>query len=266
MTDYQTILFDVDRHVATITINRPEAMNSFTRMMMEEFSAVWKRISEDDDIHAVVLRAAEGRAFCTGVDVKASQEPGGRVMHDNVFTAEDPGAALGPKSNRCWKPVVCAVHGMAAGGAFYWLNECDIIIASEDATFFDPHVTYGMTAALEPIGATYKIPLGDVLRMTLLGNDERISAATAQRIGLVSEVVARDDLWTHARILADLIAAKPPAAIQGSVKAIWESLDLPRSVALQNGLNYCQLGNPVGTAQVDRAALMANKDKKYRVR
>ena len=266
MSDYQTILFESDAHVATITINRPEAMNSFTRQMMEEFREVWKTISEDEDIHVVVLRATKGRAFCTGVDVKAAQEPGGSVMHDNIFTAEDPGNMLGPKSNNCWKPVVTAVHGMAAGGAFYWLNESDIIIASDDATFFDPHVTYGMVAALEPIGATYKMPLGDVLRMTLLGNDERISAETAQRIGLVSEVVAMDDLWAHARKLADMIAAKPPAATQGSIRAIWESLDMPRSVALQNGLKYCQVGNPVGTAQVDRAALMANKDKKYLIR
>src|SRR3546814_10280671 len=93
----------------------------------------------------------------------------------------------------CWKPVIAAVHGMAAGGAFYWLNESDIIICSEDATFFDPHVTYGMTSALEPIGMTYHMPLHDVLRMVLLGNDERIGAGTALRIGLVSEITTRED-------------------------------------------------------------------------
>src|SRR3546814_9246768 len=73
-------------------------------------------------------------------------------------------STLGPKSMNCWKPVIAAVHGMAAGGAFYWLNESDIIICSEDATFFDPHVTYGMTSALEPIGMTYHMPLHDVDR------------------------------------------------------------------------------------------------------
>jgi enoyl-CoA hydratase/carnithine racemase len=113
-----------------------------------------------------------------------------------------------------------------------------------------------LTAALEPIGATYRMPLGDVLRMALLGNDERISAATALRIGLVTEVVTLENLWDRARALAATIAAKPPAATQGTVRAIWESLDLPRSVALQMGLKYCQIGNPIGTAQVDRAAIM----------
>jgi enoyl-CoA hydratase/carnithine racemase len=262
---FETILFEKNDHVATVTINRPEALNAFTRRMLEEFGFLWRNIAEDDDVHAVVLRAAPGRAFSTGVDVKLTREPDQAIMHDNVWTAEDPGDRLGPKANRCWKPVVTAVHGMAAGGAFYWINESDIIIASEDASFFDPHVTYGMTAALEPIGATYRMPLGDVLRMALLGNDERISAATALRIGLVSEVVPLDRLWERADQLARIIAAKPPAATQGTVRAIWESLDLPRTMALQVGLKYCQVGNPVGTAQVDRFAIMGQA-KKYETR
>jgi enoyl-CoA hydratase/carnithine racemase len=264
---YQTILLDIANHVATITINRPDAMNSFNKTMVEEFEALWKELAWNDDVHVCVLRAAPGKAFCTGVDVKESRQPGNEVVRlDNVWHCEDPGKFLGPKSMNCWKPVVAAVHGMAAGGAFYWLNECDIVICSDDATFFDPHVTYGMTSALEPIGMTYKMPLQDVLRMVLLGNDERVTAETALRIGIVSEVVARDGLWDRAAELAAIVAAKPPAATAGSLKAIWQSLDLPRSVALLNGLKYCQIGNPVGVPQVDRAALMADKAKKFTLR
>ena len=264
---YETILVEIIDHVATITINRPQAMNSFTRRMCEEFAQLWKDIGENNDVHCCVLRAAPGRAFCTGVDVKASQEPGQSVVDlANIWHCEDPGKFLGPKSMNCWKPVIAAVHGMAAGGAFYWLNECDIVICSDDATFFDPHVTYGMTSALEPIGMTYKMPLQDVLRMVLLGNDERLSAQTAMRVGIVSEVVPLDRLWPRAAELAAIVAAKPPAATAGSVKAIWQSLDLPRSVALTNGLRYCQIGNPVGIPQVDRAALMANKAKRFTLR
>ncbi len=264
---YETILVDVADHVATITINRPEAMNSFTRTMMEEFRQLWHEIAWNDDIHVSVVRAARGRAFCTGVDVNsAAKGEAPAVDLDNIWHCFDPGDYLGPKSMHCWKPMICAVHGMAAGGAFYWLNEADIIIASEEATFFDPHVTYGMTSALEPIGMTYKMPLADVLRMVLLGNDERMSAEYAKSIGLVSEVVKLEDLWARANELALQIAAKPPAAIQGSVKAIWTSLDMPRSVALANGLKYPQIGNPVGVPQVNREALMANKAKKYTLR
>lgn len=262
---YETIIVETANHIATVTINRPAAMNSFTARMMEEFAYFWRHAAENDDIHVVVLRAAPGRAFSTGVDVKAAGEPGGQIFHDNVFTAADPGEKLGPKANQCWKPVIVAVHGLCGGGAFYWVNEADIVIAAEDAAFFDPHVTYGLTAALEPIGLTYKVPLGDVLRMALLGNDERISALTALRIGLVSEVLPLEELWPRAQALAEIIAVKPAAAIQGSVKAIWESLDLPRSVALRTGMKYCQIGNPIGTAQVDRAAIMG-KQKTYSTR
>ncbi len=263
--DYETILVDVADHVATVTINRPEAMNAFTRRMMDEFHHLWRSVAEDNSIHAVVLRAAMGRAFSTGVDVKTPRGPGEEILHDNVWTAADPGERLGPKMSRCWKPVVVAAHGLCAGGAFYWLSEADIVICSEEATFFDPHVTYGMTAALEPILASYRMPLGDVLRMALLGNDERICAETAKRIGLVTEVVPLDQLWERADKLARLIAAKPPAAIQGTVRAIWESLDMNRTTALQTALKYCQLGNPIGTAQVDRAAIMASA-KSYEIR
>ena len=188
---YETILFEqgADK-VATVTINRPEALNSFTRKMCEEFRQVWERIRVDSSINAVVLRASPGRAFCPGVDVRGG---GGNVlMYDDVFAQVDPGEYLGPKQNRLWKPVVAAVHGMCAGGAFYWINEADIVICSQDATFFDPHVTYGMVAALEPIGLRQRVPLPEVLRMALLGNDERIGAATALRISLVTEVTP----WT----------------------------------------------------------------------
>lgn len=264
--NYKTILLDVENHVATVTINRPEALNSFNKPMLQEFEHLWRWVAETDDIHVVVLRAALGRAFSTGADVKAAEEPDESMFHGNVWTDADPGEKLGPKSMKCWKPVVAAIHGMCAGGAFYWIGECDIIICSDDASFFDPHVTYGMTAALEPIHATYRMPLGDVLRMTLLGNDERISAQTALRIGLVTEIVARDALWARAQELAAKIAAKPPAAIQGSTRAIWESLDMNRTTALATGLKYCQVGNPVGVPQVDRWALMGKGKIAYETR
>lgn len=248
---FSTLLVERAGRVATVTLNRPQSMNAFNQVMVEDFARLWALVRSDDEVHAVVLRAAEGRAFCTGVDVREG------IRHEtNVWSQADPGAQLGPKQNKVWKPVVTAVHGLCAGGAFYWINESDIVICSDDAEFFDPHVTYGMTAALEPIGLARRVPLGEVLRMALLGNDERMTAQTALRAGLVSEVVTRAELWKRADELACAIAAKPPAAIQGTVRAIWESLDLPRSVALNMGLAYTHIGNPIGQAQIDRQAIM----------
>jgi enoyl-CoA hydratase/carnithine racemase len=244
--NYETILFEVNDHVATVTLNRPEALNAFNQRMLDEFRTLWNRVRNDDDIRVVVLRAAGERAFCTGADVK------NRIFfHPNVWTQLDPAESLSPKINQVWKPLVCAVHGMAAGGAFYWINEADIVICSDDAMFFEPHVTYGRTAALEPIGLTYRIPLGDVLRMALLGNDERMSTERALQIGLVTEVVPRADLWDRADALARQIAAKPPIAIQGTVRAIWEALDSPRTAAIRHALAYTQISNRDGMAEVD---------------
>ncbi|GAB2857109.1 enoyl-CoA hydratase/isomerase family protein [Nocardioides pacificus] len=244
---YQTVLVDVSDHVATVTLNRPEKMNSFNQTMVDEFRALWARVRNDDDIHVVVLRAAGERAFCTGVDVSE-----GIDMAENVWSQVDPGDGLSPKANKVWKPVIAAVHGMVAGGAFYWLNDCDIIIGADDATFFDPHVSYGMTSALEPIGLARRIPLGEAMRWALIGLDERMSAARAREIGLLSELVPYDALWARADELARIIAAKPPAAVQGTVKAVWETLDLDRATAQAVGFGYTTIGNPIGTAQVSR--------------
>jgi enoyl-CoA hydratase/carnithine racemase len=250
---YETILVDIRDGVATVTLNRPERMNSFNRAMAQEFRRLWESVREDPEVKVVVLRAAPGRAFCTGVDVKEGwRAPDERKM---PFDMDDPGEWLGPKSNKVWKPVIIAVSGMAAGGGFYFLNEADIIICSEDATFFDPHVTFGMVAAVEPVGALARLPLSQIQRMVLMGNDERISAETALRINLVTEVTPLERLWARAAELAAVIAEKHPVAIQGTVRAIWEALGMPRSVAVANALKYTQIGNPIATAGVDRSTM-----------
>jgi enoyl-CoA hydratase/carnithine racemase len=249
--DYETVLVALEEHVATVTLNRPEAMNAFNQTMVNEFRDLWQRVRADDDIHVVVLRAAGDRAFCTGIDVKE-----GFRYTDNPWSAQDPGEGLSPKQNKVWKPVIAAVHGMVAGGAFYWLNDCDIIISADDATFFDPHVSYGLTSALEPIGLARRIPLGEALRWALLGLDERMSARRALEIGLVSELLPRDRLWGRAAELAQIIAAKPSAAIQGTVRAIWETHGLDRETAQGIGWHYTAVGNPIGKAQVSRDAFV----------
>lgn len=235
---YNTVIFDVADHVATITLNRPDVMNAFDQEMLDEFQAIWRRCRLDDDIRAVVLRAEGDRAFSTGVDRKA-----GRHRHDNPFSADDPGFFLGAKQNRVWKPMIVAVHGMCAGGAMYWLNEADVIICSDDATFFDPHTTYGMVSALEPIGMLRRVPLGEAIRWALFGLDERLSASRAHSIGLVSEVMPRDELWDRANVLAKRLADKPPLAVQGTVKAIWDSMSMSPGAGREVPLHYTQVGN-----------------------
>ena len=243
---FETIIYETsDDHVATITLNRPEVLNAFDRTMCNEMRTAWQMVKDDASVHAVVLQAAGERAFCTGLDTK---KPYGQP--DDVWTHEDPGELLSPKWQHVWKPVVCAVHGMCTAGAFYFLNEADIVICSEDATFFDSHVTYGLVSALEPVGLMRKVGLAETLRIALSGNDERVTAETALRISLVTEVVPRADLWTRAHEIAAGIARKPTSATQGTVRAIWESLDRPYRAAMEQGLIYTRLGNPIGQADV----------------
>jgi enoyl-CoA hydratase/carnithine racemase len=249
-TTYSTIRYETTPDlVATITLDRPEAQNAFDRTMCEEIRSAWRRIKADPAVNAVVLRAAGDRAFCAGLDVKKSYG-----QPDDVWNHEDPGELLSPKWQKVWKPVVCAVQGMCTAGAFYFLNESDIVICSQDATFFDSHVTYGMVSALEPVGLIRRIGLGETLRIALSGNDERVCAETALRIGLVSEVVPREALWPRAHEIAASIASKPSAATQGTVRAIWESLDRPYRAAMEQGLLYTRLGNPIGMAEAKQKA------------
>ena len=255
---YQTILVETsDDGVMTVTLNRPDVLNAFNATMEREFAQLWAEVKTDDAVRAVVLAAAGDRAFCTGVDVTERLDSDSPFVDQRQPWAEheDPGRNLSPRRNEVWKPVIAAVHGMCAGGAFYWIADCDIVICSDDATFFDPHVTYGLVAALEPIALTYRMFFSDVVRMALLGGHERITAERALTAGLVTEIVDRESLLARAQEIARVIAGQPPAAVQGTVKALWQSLDVTRSQAMATALMYTQVGNPLGTAGLDRVAL-----------
>jgi enoyl-CoA hydratase/carnithine racemase len=157
------------------------------------------------------------------------------------FTYVDPGSRLGPRANECWKPVVAAVNGMACGGAFYLLGEVDVIVAAEHATFFDPHVTYGMPAVYEPIQMLHRMPFGEVLRMSLLGNHERISAQRALEIGLVTEVTPPSELQAAAHRIASVIASQPPTAVQATLRTLWMAREVSRQQAIDAGNAFLNL-------------------------
>ena len=204
---------------------------------------MWHVVKADDRVNAVVLRAAGERAFSAGLDTsKSFGQP------DLVWNHDDPGEFLSPKWQKCWKPVVCAVHGMCTAGALYFVNEADVVICSDDATFFDSHVTYGYVSAIEPIGLMRRIGLGDTLRMALMGNRERVSARDGAAARAGDRGRSARPLWDTRHELARVIASYPAVATQGTVRAIWESLDKPYRAAMEQGLMYTRLGNPVGLA------------------
>ena len=186
----------------------------------------------------MVLTGAGEKAFCTGFDRNT-------IPFDvpwDPYTYDDPGLSIGPRVNRLWKPVIAAVNGTAAAGAFYLLGQVDFIIAAEHATFVDPHVTYSMPAVYEPIEALAKMPFGEAMRISLLGASERMSARRAYEIGFVSEVVPSEELMDAATWAAEAIAAQPPAAIMATLRTLWAARELFPAQATALGNMFLHLG------------------------
>lgn len=243
LSSFETLRVDQRDAVVWIALDRPDRYHAFDKVMCDELSGLWRSLRTDASVRSVVLTATGTKAFCTGIDRDFVPAEGGAAYEFSPYTYDDPGQLLGPKANEFWKPVVCAVNGMACGGAFYLLGEVDILIAAEHATFFDPHVTYSMPAVYEPLLMLHRgMPFGEVLRMTLLGNHERLSAARALEIGLVSEVCSSAELEERATWLSEAIASAPAGAMQATLRTLWAGRELSRKQALDLGNTFLQLG------------------------
>jgi enoyl-CoA hydratase/carnithine racemase len=252
-TSYETLLYEEDEGVATVTLNRPDVHNSFNLAMQKELRELWTGLRWHDDVRVVILTGAGEKAFCTGIDRQESIEEGYLTRATErdpnragpvgaSFMYNDPGVFINPKQNDMWKPVIAAVNGMACGGALYMLGESDIIIAAEHATFFDPHVTYGMVAGFESVHLLQKLPLGEAMRVVLMGAHERMSAERAHQLGLVSEITPGAELMERSMWVARAIASAPLNAIQGTVRAMWMAHELSRRDAMAQVSSFVTIG------------------------
>ena len=277
---FTTLRYEESDGVAWVTLDRPDVYNAFNAVMQRELRTLWRALRRHDDVRVVVLTGAGDKAFCTGIDrnealggadADATVGEDGEAVHvgagETPFMFDDPGEDLGPKTCDLWKPVIGAVNGMACGGAFYLLGEVDFIIATEASTFFDPHVTYGMAAAFEPLQMTGRMPFGELARLTLLGASERLSAQRAHQIGLVSEL-ATDvaDLRAKAQWAAEAIAAAPALAVQGSLRALWAGRDLNRGQALALGYAFVGLGNSEESLAEGQRIFASGSRREWRLR
>ncbi|MFF8379681.1 enoyl-CoA hydratase/isomerase family protein [Streptomyces sp. NPDC015661] len=251
---------DKETGVAVVTLDRPGKHNSLTLEMARELSAVWRGFRYEDEVRAIVVTGAGGRAFCTGID----REDAGRIPQpSSPYTIDDPLLTIGPKANDLWKPVIAAVEGMACGGAFYLLGEAEFLIAGESATFFDPHTTYGMVSAFETVHMAQRMPYGEIARMALMGTAERVSARRAYETGLVSEVTEPGGALDAAVRAAAVIASYPTGAVQGTVRALWSTRDASRTPALAHAPHLVTLGNLPADRQ---AELFTRRSGEYRLR
>ena len=273
MPDYETLLVSVDDGVAWVSLNRPSVRNAINEQMQRELHGLWDAFRYDDDVRCVVL-AAEGDHFCTGIDRSEaiseentdSMAAGDYPGYPTPWMYDDPGRDLGPKTCDLWKPVIAAVQGMACGGAFYMLGETEFVIAADDAVFFDPHVTYGMTAAFEPIQMLAKMPFQEIMRMSLLGADERMSAERAREIGLVTEVVPRAELRDRVQWAARVIADSPPLVIQGTMRALWTALEVPKTQAIGLANLFTRIGSDAAAFKAGQERFASGTRPKWRLR
>lgn len=220
----------VKDHVATLTLNRPEAMNSIDPEMREQLHAAWTRIKEDDDIRVVILTGAGEKAFCTGSDLKKTMPPKesfaeltfGRAYSDHLLAGLDTD-----------KPLICAVNGYAMGGGMELALACDIRVASDNAVFALSEVRIG---SIPGAGGTQRLPraIGSSNAMLMLLTGDRVDAAEAMRIGLVSMVVSREQLLPAAQEIARRIAQNAPLSVRSIKRLVVSGADMPLPAALDN--------------------------------
>lgn len=226
---FDTISYEVDGHTATITLNRPDALNALSPHMISELRAAYDEAEDDDKIWLLVVTGT-GRAFCTGADVK--EIPGdGKVIYERPYLStyeqwEAPQEGT-PPFRRMAKPVLTAVNGLCCGAGLDWVTTSDIVIASDRATFFDPHVSIGLVAGRELVRLARVLPRSVALRMALMGKHERMSAQRAFDLGLISEIVEHERLMERAAEIAGIVNSNAPLAVRGTRLAILKGLDLP---------------------------------------
>jgi len=227
--DFATIRYDVSDRIATITFDRPDRLNALSPKMIRELRQAYARAEADDDVWITIV-TGNGRAFCTGADVTEIPDDG-RVVYEEPYLStyaqwEAPQEGT-PPFRTMTKPILAAVNGLCCGAGLDWVTTGDIVIASERAEFFDPHVSIGLVSGREVVRLARALPTNIAMRIALMGRHERMNALRAYELGLVSEVVAHDQLLDRAREIAGIVNRNAPLAVRGTRLAIRRGRDLP---------------------------------------
>jgi len=232
---YETLKVEREDHIGWLIFNRPEAGNALDAVMFRELERAWTELDADPQVR-VIVNTGEGRAFQTGLDVRqlARDKDALREQSRQTKNAE---LKLSAWHNGVRKPVIAAVNGVCAGGGLHFVADADIVIAASDATFVDPHVSIGQVTAFEVIALVRKSPMEPITRMALIGRHERVTAARAYQLGVISEVVDPPErLRDVARDLATKIAQNSPAAMAATKRALWRALESGLTDSCQTGV------------------------------
>ncbi len=226
----ETLLFEVEDGIATLTMNRPEKLNAFTNEMLAGLVAALDDCDEREDVRVVILTGA-GRGFCSGGDIGgmgAESDCRPHVTKSRIWGAVQ---AFPKRAARFEKPLIAAVNGAAIGGGMDLALACDIRIAGKSARFAE---TYAKIGLLPGGGGAYFLPrlVGKARALELLWTAEFLDAAAALEIGLVNHVFPDDRLMAEAVKLAARIAAMPPLSVRLIKRAVNQGLDTDMTTAL----------------------------------
>ncbi|MFM9590199.1 enoyl-CoA hydratase/isomerase family protein [Streptomyces scabiei] len=218
-----------DNAVSWITLNRPEAMNALTPDQRDHLIRLLSDASADPAVRAVVITAT-GRGFCTGADLRGASAGGERVAGDVARTIRLGAQRLVAAVLDCEKPVIAAVNGTAAGLGAHLALACDLVLAAEEARFIEVFVRRGL---VPDGGGAYLLPrlVGLHRAKELMFFGDALSAAEAERLGLVNRVVPAADLEKTAREWAGRLAAGPTRALALTKHLVNTSLDADRATA-----------------------------------
>jgi enoyl-CoA hydratase len=231
---YETLLVERRGPVGWLEFNRPAVGNAMNSVMLGELERAWTELDRDPDVR-VIVNTGVGYAFQTGLDVvELSRNP--EALREQSRRTKRAELRLSAWHNSVWKPVIAAVNGICAGGGLHFVADADIVIASSNATFLDPHVSVGQVTAYEAITLVRKSPMESIMRMALTGRHERLPAQRAYELGILSQVVDPPErLREEAQALAEKIAKNSPAAMRATKRALWGALELGLTDACRAG-------------------------------
>lgn len=233
---YEAILYDVQDRVATITLNRPERMNSFSDALLREWEDAIRRSADDDGVRAVILTGA-GRAFCAGADLRVSAEEDTVLMQGR--NAGERRNSLRYSVHRVPqalqyldKPYIAAINGAAVGAGMDMASMADIRIASDQARFGMSYVNVGL---IPGDGGAWLLPrlVGLQKALDLIWRGQIFDASTALEMGYLFRVVPHDSLMEETRAYVQELVEGPPVAIQLAKRLVYRSIDLSFPEALE---------------------------------
>ncbi len=224
--NFENVGVEKDGPVAVVTLNRPQALNALSYALIKDLSLAMQELDQDDDVRVIIVTGGE-KVFAAGADIKEMAERG---PFDERIQER---LAYRDKINKITKPVIAAVSGFALGGGCELAMSCDIIIASETARFGQPEVNLGI---IPGSGGTQRLThvLGKHRAMELVLTGDILSAADAERLGLVNRVAPVELFLEEAKNIARKIAAKPVLAIKAAKEAVLKAAN----AALDEGLDF----------------------------